>query len=141
MLNWAASSQNDDGNNISKIENREVEDVVTVPKQCPVPCTTATLFVSLLSGIIAVVSQITMAEKYLMMSFFILLTSCCVTVIACVTNKCHRQEDIMRKCTTVFKKVRLFHLLICFLEWTLSPHLHLFSLDHGNSCCASASLY
>ena len=108
FLDWPINSQNDDRDTISKIVNQVGEDVVTVPMQCQVSCTTATLFVSLLSGIIAVVSQITMAEKYLMMSFFILLTSCCVTVIACVTNICHRQEDIMRKCTTALKKVRLF---------------------------------
>jgi hypothetical protein len=110
MLNWAANSQNDDGNTISKIVNRVVKDVVTVPMQCPVPCTTATLFASILLGIIAVVTQITLAEKYLMISFFILLTSCCVTVIACVTNKCQRQEGIMRKCTTALKNVRLIDL-------------------------------
>jgi hypothetical protein len=112
FLDWPINSQNDDGDTISKIVNRvvEVEDVVTVPMQCPVPCTTATLFVSLLLGIIAVVTQIMMAEKCPMISFVILLTSCCVTVIACITNKCQRQEDIMRKCTTALKKVRLFDL-------------------------------
>jgi hypothetical protein len=112
FLDWPINSQNDDGDSISKIVNQvvEVEDVITVPMQCPVPCTTATLFVSLLSGIIAVVTQIMMAEKCPMISFVILLTSCCVTVIACITNKCQRQEDVTRKCTTALKKVRLFDL-------------------------------
>ena len=108
FLDWPINSQNDDRDTISKIVNQVGEDVVTVPMQCQVTCTTATLFVSLLSGIIAVITQITMTEKCPMISFIILLTSCFVTVIACVTNKCQRQEDIMRKCTTALKKVRLF---------------------------------
>jgi hypothetical protein len=116
FLDWAINSQksNDDNTIVFEIADLLENDDNTVPmkKKCLVSYTTATLFVSIFSGIIAMITQVSQSEIMLCsMVGLIILLSCYVTLmIVCVTYR--RGEDIMTKCTTAFKKVRFVFVLV-----------------------------